>query len=282
MSSEKPEGFEDLIKRGDAAGALALLQAEIRKQPGKASLRIALFQLLCVLGQWPKALAQLEVAGQLDASALAMVQTYREAIACELQRVEVFAGQKVPLLFGEPEPWAAMLVEALLRDGRGEAGVAQVLRDKAFEQAPASPGTLGDRPFEWIADADMRLGPMLEAIINGKYYWVPFCTLSALQIEPPTDLRDLVWAPANLLFQNGGETVALIPNRYVGTAESGDASLLMARQTVWDEAAPGVFTGLGQRLFSLPDDEVSLLEVRRIDWLAPAGDANGDEDAEPA
>lgn len=268
--SEQAGGFEALIKQGDMVGALALLQADIRKQPGKAALRTALFQVLCVLGQWPKALAQLEVAGQLDAAALAMVQTYREAIACELQREEVFAGRRVPLLFGEPEPWAAMLVEALLRDGRGEADVAQVLREKAFEQAPASSGTVDGRAFDWIADADMRLGPMLEAVINGRYYWVPFCTLSALQIEPPTDLRDLVWAPANLLFQNGGETVALIPNRYAGTAASADPALQMARRTVWAETASGLFTGLGQRLLSTPTEELSLLEVRRIDWLAEA------------
>ena len=62
---------------------------------------------------------------ELDAGTLPMVQTYREAIACETLRMQVFAGQKVPVLFGEPETWVALLIEALLRDGRGEADAAQ-------------------------------------------------------------------------------------------------------------------------------------------------------------
>ena len=115
-----PTPFEQALKAGTPEAALALLQADVRTQPGKAELRVALFQLHCILGRWDKALSQLDVAGQLDAGALAMVQTYREAIACERLRSEVFAGRRVPMIFGEPEPWLAMLVEALL-PGRGAA-----------------------------------------------------------------------------------------------------------------------------------------------------------------
>jgi protein involved in temperature-dependent protein secretion len=34
--------------------------------------------------------------------------------------------------------------------------------------------------FAWLADADVRLGPVLEAIVDGKYYWIPFGNLSAI------------------------------------------------------------------------------------------------------
>ncbi len=81
----------------------------------------------------------------------------------------------------------------------------------------ASAGDIDGQPFEWIADADSRLGPVLEAVINGRYYWVPFSRLSRIQIEPPEDLRDMVWMPAHLQFENGGESVALIPTRYQGS-----------------------------------------------------------------
>jgi protein involved in temperature-dependent protein secretion len=36
-------------------------------------------------------------------------------------------------------------------------------------------------------------------------YWVPFSRLAEVRIEPPTDLRDIVWLPAQLHFLNGGE-----------------------------------------------------------------------------
>ena len=39
------------------------------------------------------------------------------------------------------------------------------LRDKAFEEAPATGGTMDGDPFVWIADADTTFGPMVEAII---------------------------------------------------------------------------------------------------------------------
>ena len=38
-----------------------------------------------------------------------------------------------------------------------------------------------------------------EAIINGRYYWIPFSRLTRVSIEPPTDLRDMVLAKAAVL-----------------------------------------------------------------------------------
>lgn len=260
---------EQAVRDGDPELALKLLQDQVRAKPGDAKLRVFLFQLLCVLGRWDRALNQLNVAGELDASTLAMVQTYREALACEQLRAQVFAGQKLPMLFGEPEPWTALLLEALLRDGRGEAEAAQTLRAQAFEQAPACAGTADGQPFEWLADADMRLGPVLEAVINGRYYWVPFVHLSALKLEAPTDLRDKVWLPAQLLFSNGGETVALVPTRYADT-DLTDPQLALARRTEWREPRSGFYTGQGQRLFTTEAGDLALLDVRELNFNAPA------------
>ena len=100
---------EESLRAGDLDEALAQLQDAVRKDTANAKLRIFLFQLLAVLGQWGRALTQLEVAGELDAGALAMVQTYREAIRCEVLRTGVFAGQRSPLFFGQPQPCTASL-----------------------------------------------------------------------------------------------------------------------------------------------------------------------------
>jgi type VI secretion system protein ImpE len=256
---------EEALRDGDAARALKLLTDQVRMQPQDAKLRVFLFQLLAVLGQWDRALNQLKVASELDASTLAMAQTYREAIHCETLRLQVFAGQKVPMLFGEPEPWVAMLIEALLREGRGEAPAAAELRGKALEEAPATAGTLDGKPFTWIADADTRLGPVLEAVVNGRYCWVPFSRLQKVVLEEPADLRDAVWMPAHLVFSNGGETVALIPTRYPDTDLAvGDAHAL-SRATSWRETPQGAWTGLGQRIIATSDSEVALMDIRTIE-----------------
>jgi type VI secretion system protein ImpE len=255
---------EQSLRYGDPAAALQQLQEQVRAKPSDPKLRIFLFQLLCVLGQWERALNQLKVASGLDASALPMEQTYGEAVRCEAIRSQVFAGSKSPLIFGEPEQWLALLIESLLLEGQGEPARAQQLRAQAFEDAPASPGTINDQPFEWIADADSRLGPVVEAVINGRYYWVPFTRLSKIQIEAPEDLRDFVWMPAHLDFVNGGEAVALIPTRYPGSEQSSDGLIVLGRKTIWEEMGPDAHRGLGQRLLTTNVDDVPLMEVRTI------------------
>jgi type VI secretion system protein ImpE len=258
------DAAEQSLRYGDPAAALAQLQEQVRARPSDPKLRIFLFQLLCVLGQWERALNQLKVATGLDPSALAMEQTYGEAVRCEAIRTEVFKGSKSPLIFGEPEQWLALLIESLLVDGRGARERSEELRAQAFDDAPASPGSINERPFSWIADADSRLGPVLEAVINGRYYWVPFTRLSKIQIEPPEDLRDFVWMPAHLDFENGGEAVALIPTRYPGSESSSDGLIALARKTIWDEVGTGVHRGLGQRILTTDSDDVPLMEVRTI------------------
>lgn len=264
---------EQALKDGDVLTAVRHLQADIRARPADAKLRVFLFQLMCVQGDWPRALNQLGVAAQLDAAALPMAQTYREAIHCESLRLQVFQGQKVPLLFGEPEPWIALLIEALLRDGRGEHADAARLREQAFEQAPSTSGRMkgsGEpQPFAWIADADMRIGPVLEAVVNGRYYWVPFSRLTSVELETPVDLRDRVWMPASLQFSNGGQVVALIPTRYAGTP-LGDPLFALARKTEWSEPWPGLFVGSGQRMLTTDAGDMALMDLRSIEFDAAA------------
>jgi len=254
----------ELLKTGDPAGALKVLQEEVRAQPQDAKLRVFLFQLLCVLGQWERALNQLNAAAQLDAAALAMAQMYREAIRCELLRAKVFEGATAPMVFGQPEEWLALLIESLQLSGRAKGNEAAELRARALDRAAATTGAVDDRPFEWIADADSRLGPVLEAIINGRYYWVPFVRLTKIVIEQPVDLRDVVWMPVHLEFTNGGESVALVPTRYPGTELSADPQILLARKTVWVEAAPDTYHGFGQRLLTTDAGDSALMDVRAI------------------
>jgi type VI secretion system protein ImpE len=113
---------------------------------------------------------------------------------------------------------------------------------------------------------------VLEAVINGRYYWIPFARLTRVQIEPPEDLRDVVWMPAHLEFENGGESVALIPTRYVGSEHSEDGLLMMSRKTIWQEVAPGTHHGVGQRILTTDTDEVPLMEIRTINVIGASGE----------
>lgn len=255
---------EQSLRNGDLDGSLHQLQEAVRNNPGDSKLRVFLFQLLSVLGQWERALNQLNVASELDAGALAMAQMYREALHCEVLRAQVFEGKKSPVVFGQPDQWLALLIESLLLHGRGKHREAETLRAQAFEEAEPTIGTIDGQPFEWIADADSRLGPVCEAIVNGRYYWLPFSHVQTIAIDEPEDLRDLVWMPAHFRFENGGESVALIPTRYPGSQKSDDPELLLSRKTIWIEAESGIYHGLGQRLFATDKGEIPLMDTRNI------------------
>jgi len=257
-------GMEDWLRGGDPSAALSDLQEQVRKNPSNAKLRVFLFQLLAIEGRWDRALTQLNVAGELDAGNLAMVQTYREALLCEALRDQIFAGHRSPLIFGQPATWIALVVEALRLAAAGEIEQSQQVRDEAFAAAPVTRGVIDDQPFEWIADADARLGPMLETIISGRYYWVPFNRIREIRIEAPADLRDTVWMPAYFTWANGGESVGLIPTRYPGSHASADPQLRLARRTEWTDRGAELFTGLGQRMLATDAGEYPIMDARAI------------------
>lgn len=252
------------LKDGQLDEALKQLQDQVRKSPDVAKHRVFLFQLLALNGQWDRALNQLNVCGNLDAANLAMVQTYREAIRCEILREKVFSGKTSPLVFGQPEQWIALLIESLKYAAESRFSEASELREQAYASAPGTSGSFNGNAFEWIADADTRLGPVLEAIVNGRYYWIPFDRISNIEIEAPTDLRDFVWLPAQLTWANGGSAFGLIPSRYPGSEICDDTAVRLARKTEWQQPAEGHFFGLGQRMFTTDTEDYSLFDTREI------------------
>ena len=255
---------EQLLRDGLLDEALSALQDIVRDDPSNAKHRIFLFQILCVMGQWDRALTQLNVAADLDATALAMAQMYREALRIEVLRAEIFAGKRSPVIFGEPPEWISLLIEALRIEAEGNEPAAQKLRERAFENAPSTSGTIDDKSFEWIADADSRLGPVLEVLVNGKYYWAPFSTIRQIQLEEPSDLRDIIWTPCQFIWANGGDAVGLIPTRYPDSENNEDPLIRLARKTIWSETESGSARGCGQRLFATDSDDFSIMDTRKI------------------
>jgi type VI secretion system protein ImpE len=143
------------------------------------------------------------------------------------------------------------------------------LREQALEIAPTSSGTLDDEPFEWIADADSRLGPICEAIFNGQYQWIPYSRIESIRIVAPGSACDLVWLSAGIKLWGEESMPALIPARYPLTEGLTDAHLRSAL-TTWEEQASGAWVGRGVRILATNNEEKSLLDIRRIDFNPPA------------
>jgi type VI secretion system protein ImpE len=255
---------ETLLENGQLIEALRALSAEVRSRPADATLRVFLFQLLALVGDWERATNQLKVAGELDEQNAMMVTAYGFALRGEREREEVMTGKSSPAVFGEPAAWHGQLVQSLQALCGGHIAQALELRAKAFDAAETVAGTIDGKPFDWIADADPRFGPCLELILKTGFTWVPFSQIRSLTFEAPADLRDKIWAPVQIIWQSGAEAVGFVPCRYPGSEHADVAGLALATQTEWSEEGEDCFIGRGQRMFATDTAEYSLLDVRSV------------------
>ena len=169
-----------------------------------------------------------------------MAQMYGEAVRCEALRAEVFDGKKSPMIFGEPEQWLALLIESLLVAGRGE-------RERVAGAAGQRPSTTRRRRRATSMDGRSSGSPTptrgsARCSKRSSTAATTGCRsprLTKIELEAPEDLRDVVWMPAHLQFENGGESVALIPTRYPGSEAADDGLIALARKTVWEEIGAG-------------------------------------------
>ncbi|MEP2639702.1 type VI secretion system accessory protein TagJ [Roseobacter sp.] len=251
---------ETLLKTGDVPAAYDALKSQVRAAPDDARLRIFLFQILCVLGDWPRAAQQLKTCVALDPAAAPMAALYGPAIAAEQTRARVLRGETPPPFDAEGPSWLPVLWDALKKQAAGDQQDAETLRAMALRAAPATAGQVDGQNFEWIADADARFGPVLEIILEGEYRWLPFAALRRMTVQPPQDLRDLVWAPVTLTLVCGRETGGLLPVRYPATTSHGTSAHMLARGTDWNAAGEGT----GQRMFCTPEADVPLLALREV------------------
>jgi type VI secretion system protein ImpE len=252
------------LRAGDLEGARASLVEAVRRNPSDQQARMFLFQLLCVGGEWDKALIQVRGLAQVSPEAQMLAATYSQAIEAEKFRAKVFAGTAQPALLVSSSSWAGDLTAALAALCQGRTQDAETLRDQAFDAAPDTPGDLDGTAFDWIADGDARFGPAIEAIIAGQWGLVPFEAIEKIESEGPRDLRDIVWLPVQLAFKTGQSVAALLPARYPGSEAHGDSSLRLARGTDW-VSQPWGQAGLGQHEWSLSDGaDVGILSMRRL------------------
>jgi len=257
---------DELMRAGDLDGARALLIEQVKKAPADQSIRMFLFQLQCLSGEWDKAQTHLRTLASLSPAAQMLAVTYNMAIDAERVRSDAFAGKAPPALLVSSSAWAGDLVAALAAESRGEVKDAAAKREQAFDAAPDTPGEIDGVAFDFISDGDTRFGPAFEAIIAGRWGIVPFDAVESIKSEGPRDLRDLVWLPAQVAFKSGQSVNAMLPTRYPGSESESDTAIRLARRTDWRDAPWGT-AGMGQHEWSLSGGEdVGILSLRHLSF----------------
>jgi len=258
--------LQSAIDAGQLEVALDLVQEALRGDPTTGETRWQFFQLLCINGEWGRALGQLRLLARQDPEFLLKAHGLRQAVQCEAVRTEVLSGRQTPLVFGEPVQWFAQLVQALRAGSQGRYEDAVRLRDAALDSAvPVSVRREGKQE-DYMLDADGRFGPVLEAVMEGRYCWIPMERVRRLVFQAPAKLMDVVWSRADVVWTNGGTSVAFIPTRYPGSERDPDPWVRLARVAEWDERAPGLYHGRGVRTFVIGGDYVPIVALRELEF----------------
>ena len=240
---------QELYRAGELGQAIKALGEELRSNPLDAKRRTFLFELLCFAGEYDRAEKQLDVLADQNPKHAAGMLLYRSALHAERTRQGMFRTGEMPAA------------------------------DDA--SAPTAGGTWNGEGFETLADADPRIGDHLEVFIAGGYTWIPTRYIEQIEIEPPTALRDLIWARARITaspkfrLQDLGEILlpVLSPLSYL----SADDAVRLGRTSVWEELPDGGERLMGQKMLLVDGEEIPLLEFRSLVWTSeepdePAGE----------
>ena len=229
---------QELFQAGKLDEAVQALGAELRDNPADAKRRTFLFELLCFAGEYQRAEKQLDVLAADGRAAEMGTMLYRAALHAERIRQAIFEQKDYPSTGPAPE-------------------------------APAA-GSLNGTPFTFFSDADPRLGARLEVFAAGDYLWIPFEHISSIELEAPKRLRDLLWSPALVrtgpAFKGKELGEVLLPVISPLSWKHANNQVRLGRATEWEDEGTGDVVPLGQKMFAVDEDEVPILEIRKLEF----------------
>ncbi|RKT99192.1 ImpE/SciE family protein [Burkholderia sp. Nafp2/4-1b] len=246
------------------------VSARLRMQPIIASHRWALFQLLCVTGEWARAIQQLQTWAMLEPEHTATALVYRDLIRAEGRRTQVVEGHERPGFVFEQPAWIDGVLNALHLAASGRITAADDAREAALDAAPTIAARTPQGAVAWIVDSDSRFGPVCEIIVAGHYRWIPIADLASWQVSPPTKVVDLVWAPCTFTLCDGAITHGFMPARYPGS-EAGSDAVRIGRETTWREHGRTGVTALGQKTWATDRGDFGLFELAAAAFGAGIG-----------
>jgi type VI secretion system protein ImpE len=232
---------QELLKAGKLDAAVAALGDGLRNDPTNLKARTFLFELLCFQGNYDRAAKQIDVLAQEGPQSEMGAVLYRGLLHAMRSRQDVFQEEKLPIT---------------------------APTDGSTENAG---GTLNGTPFESIEDADPRIGTNLEVFAAGAYFLIPFSCIASIEINPPRRLRDLLWIPATIhttpAFQGRELGESFLPALTPLSGKHASDLVRLGRETVWEDGSNGARYPVGQRILLVDDDEIPILEVRKLEFV---------------
>lgn len=257
---------KELFDAGNLQAAIDELTSEVKANPTDSKKRIFLFELLAFAGDWDRAERQVKVIANQSMEAGLGVQVYMNNIKAERDRSRLFSSGLRPNFITDPPAYIDLHLYAINRLREGNISEAREILDRAEEERPAFEGKLNGNSFSDFRDYNDLVGPVLEAIVQDKYTWIPFEQINRIEIDPPKQLRDLVWTPARIESADGSSGEIYILTLYEGSGSHSNDQVRLGRMTDWKEAGEGLYLASGLRLFLIDGEDRALLDVRSLEF----------------
>lgn len=263
----------ELLAAGKLLEATEKLLGEVKANPTDASKRTFLFELSCFAGDWDRAERQLDVIGHQSAQAELGVSVYRANMKAEKERARVFSEGVEPHFLSEPPAYVDHYLAAIKHANQGQLAQAQAALEQAEEERPAISGSRDGITFQDFRDYDDFVAGVLELIVKDQYVWLPFEQIKRLEITPPRQLRDLLWASVRIEALDGTVGEVYVPSLYAGTSTHPDDQVRLGRITDWMKLGDDLLRSYGLRLFAVDGDENSLFEAGVLEFSPQIGPA---------
>lgn len=255
----------ELYSAGNLTAAIAAATEEVKKAPTDTDRRSFLAELLCVAGDLERADLQLDAIARTTTGASPGLPLFRQLVRAERSRVEFHSQGRMPELLAPPTPVIELLLKASIAIREGRLGEAGTLLEQAESQRNKPRGKLNGKAFEDLRDCDDLTASVLEVLTStGKYYWVPFENVAALEFEAPARPIDLLWRPANLSVRGGPDGRVFVSAIYASHGLAQDDAARLGRHTDWVGAEGEPVRGIGLRTLLVDDDALTLLEVQSL------------------
>jgi type VI secretion system protein ImpE len=255
----------DLFKAGKLKEAIDAQLAEVKAKPADHGRRLFLFELAAFAGDLERARKQIDAVEYPEPELAATLANYRKLIDAETLRRRLFADGVAPGFLADAPDHAKLRLEAVNRLREGNQAEAAALLTRANAEAPGVKGTLNGKAFDGLRDADDLLGPVLEVLAQGRYFWIPVEQVEALALNPPKFARDLLWMPARLMMREGEQGEVFLPTLYPNSHAHPDEAVKLGRSTDWKQAEGGPVLGAGLKTFLIGDDPSTVLDWRQLE-----------------
>jgi type VI secretion system protein ImpE len=258
-----PQSPQDLYKAGQLGAAIQQLSEQVRDRPTDIELRSLLAEFLCVRGELERADTHFELLSkQVAPGAQVGVAWLRQLVRAEQWRQDFYVSGRAPAVLGTLETSPRLALEATIALREQRSADAATLLAESERVRPKPRGTLNGAAFDDLRDLDDLCASVLEVLTStGKYYWVAWERVRAIEFSAPERPLDLIWRGCDIEVQDGPQGKVWIPAIYAGLPATSSDALRMGRATEWDETLPGIVRGRGLRTFLVGDDAKHVLEL---------------------